>query len=364
MHPPVDIGHDSAFDILQLVKQGIVLTDEAGVILFCNRHIEAMFGYKQERTPGSPFGLFFMDEDVEILCRNVFKMIETDGEFSGEVLFKDVKGGPIFCWLTGSLYQREGGRFFIFSITNITEYKRLEREVLEEGRFARMGKIFDELAHHIRNPVVAIGGLARVLRRPDLDCTRVQRYLETIERETGRLERIVARIMEFGHVVAPHFAWERIGSLMLAWEALALETFAGRPIRFLPLVPSPVAADTGIYTDKRLLVRILIVLLENACEALFRPEDTVAVTVAVEDGQILLAVRDTGMGVPLADQAYVFDPFFTNKPSHIGLGLTIAASIARELGGGLTLASQPGDGATFTFRCPVERRRAFRVRPL
>jgi len=354
---------DKAFDILRLVRQGIILTDESRRIVFLNGRAEEMFGWTAAELVGEPLSVLFMEDDVEILFENIFMITDRDGEFSGETLLKGRKERRRFCWLSSSLYKTEDSKLFIFSIHDISEYKKMEKEFLESDRFTRMGKIFEQLAHHIRNPVVSIGGFARVLRKSSATPEKQQRYLETIEKETARLERIVARIMEFGHVDEPRYSWGLIGTLIHSWEAMAGELIRDKRIRFQPFV-DPDIVDIGIFTDKDMLLGALMHLLENGIEALKDEEDTVLVSVQVSRGDLIVKIEDSGVGIPLSDQMYVFDPFFTTKSTRVGLGLTIANSVIRELGGRIEVESKPGVGSTFTVFCPLERRSEIRTRLL
>jgi len=352
----------NACDILRLIKEAIIFTDREKKILFMNRHAEEIFGWPAEEMVGSSFSRFFLPDDVEILLPNIFAQTEQEGEFGGEVLLGDSRGRRLFCWLSGSIYQAEQSELFIFGIHDISEYKRLERECLEADRFARMGKIFDELAHHVRNPVVAIGGFARLLGKAKLDSSKSKWYLETLEKETARLERIISRIMEFSRVVEPQYAWERIATIMHGWEAKAQERFGDGRLSFRPLADE--ACETGLLTDRDLLIKSLMRILENAMEAIVNESDRVIVSAAVKKGALRFTVADSGTGIPIAEQLHIFDPFYTTKPARVGLGLTIAASVISELGGKIRMKSKPGVGSTFVVSCPLERRRAIRVRRL
>ena len=75
-----------------------------------------------------------------------------------------------------------------------------------------------------------------------------------------------------------------------------------------------------------------------------------------EAGRVRIDVADTGSGIPAAILERIFEPYFTTKPEGVGtgLGLNVARDIARAHGGEITVASTPGEGATFTVRLPLE----------
>ena len=100
-------------------------------------------------------------------------------------------------------------------------------------------------------------------------------------------------------------------------------------------------------------------LLMNALEATSDdPSNLRQVQVRAEsadDGSIEIKVRDTGAGMPM-QTAHVFDPFYTTKPSGMGMGLSIARSIVEAHGGTIHAANNPGGGATVGFRLPLASR--------
>ncbi|MBI4458463.1 MAG: ATP-binding protein, partial [Acidobacteria bacterium] len=74
---------------------------------------------------------------------------------------------------------------------------------------------------------------------------------------------------------------------------------------------------------------------------------------AVKDGSVVLEVTDTGAGIPEHDQRRIFDPNYTTKSGHVGLGLPLVRVLVRQMEGEITVASRPGKGATFSLTFPV-----------
>jgi signal transduction histidine kinase len=111
----------------------------------------------------------------------------------------------------------------------------------------------------------------------------------------------------------------------------------------------------GSPRDLGLLVRNLV---ENAVQYT-RPGGSVAVSVETEDGHAVLQVRDTGIGIPLREQARVFERFYrvdrarSRETGGTGLGLSIVKHVAENHGGRVSLRSELGRGSTFTVRLPL-----------
>jgi two-component system NtrC family sensor kinase len=95
--------------------------------------------------------------------------------------------------------------------------------------------------------------------------------------------------------------------------------------------------------------------VNNAIDAIGQRGGEVTVTTGLQDGQVMISVRDTGQGIPRANLARIFDPFFTTKPvgQGTGLGLSICYGIVDKLGGRITVDSEVDRGTTFTVNLPT-----------
>ena len=111
-----------------------------------------------------------------------------------------------------------------------------------------------------------------------------------------------------------------------------------------------------VMADAHRLDQVLVNLFGNAIDAMANaPERRLAVTVAEQDGRVLIRVRDTGTGISEAASPHLFEPFFTTKQAGkgLGLGLVISAAIVGEFGGTLKAGNVPGGGAQFIIDLPA-----------
>jgi signal transduction histidine kinase len=119
----------------------------------------------------------------------------------------------------------------------------------------------------------------------------------------------------------------------------------------------------SVRTDRQKVKQIVLNLLSNALK--FTPAGSVTISAAFDarSRAIAIAVRDTGTGIPFESQAKIFEDFrqLDNSPTRgyggTGLGLSICRRLAQMLGGSIELASQVGEGSTFTLRLPLVARR-------
>src|SRR6185503_12837039 len=112
-----------------------------------------------------------------------------------------------------------------------------------------------------------------------------------------------------------------------------------------------------VRADRRLLERAVVNLVENALQAVGeRGRITVTVRDRVEDGQVEVEVLDSGPGVPPEARSRIFEPFFSTKTSGSGLGLALVKKIAEDHGGGVHVASSPGQPTRAALWLPAAPR--------
>jgi C4-dicarboxylate-specific signal transduction histidine kinase len=127
-------------------------------------------------------------------------------------------------------------------------------------------------------------------------------------------------------------------------------------LRQITVATSLAESDPVVMGSEIQLEQVFINLLTNARDALAEaPHKLISITSQVEGERVVLAVRDTGEGVPAEFEQRIFDPFFTTKEvgKGTGLGLSITYGIIQEHGGAITLENHPGHGATFRIELPL-----------
>jgi signal transduction histidine kinase len=220
-------------------------------------------------------------------------------------------------------------------------------------RLAQLGTLLAGFAHEIRNPLSTIGlNLQLVLeefRDPEsARDKRTQKRLVTVEAEVRRLQKILEEFLSFARAPEP-----KLGPVDLNARVQALCEFQlpemkehGVSLRFYP------GADVGLVTaDWDHLQAAVVNLLRNALDAT-KAGGEILVSTLREGVHVLLRVTDTGAGIPADVQPHVFEPYFSTKKTGTGLGLPTVRRVIEELGGSLTMESEPGKGTQFTLRLP------------
>jgi two-component system sensor histidine kinase MtrB len=216
-----------------------------------------------------------------------------------------------------------------------------------------------DVSHELRTPLTTVRMAADLLHEKRRSLTPDEaRAVELLQNQLDRFEALLADLLETSR--------QDSGSVQLDYDEVDLRMLAENVVASL----QPLAAEMGCAVqlvgadsllarcDAPRVERILGNLLSNALEhGEGRP---VLVEVSREDGQALLAVTDQGIGLSQEELASVFTRFWRADPSRVrrvggtGLGLSIALGDARAHGGTLTAQGEPGHGATFTLRLPLE----------
>jgi signal transduction histidine kinase len=236
----------------------------------------------------------------------------------------------------------------------IEEKVGLERELDERERLALVGQMAASISHNLKNPLGSMKTVLQVqLENPALP-EGARRDLAMVLGELDRLIVKLTQLLRYAKpAVRPGAAPQRVEASAAAEQVVSLlrheaERRDGR------LYLEDQSGGAVIPGSEESLADILSNLVVNAIEVMPKG-GSVEVKVSREGSQLLIQVTDDGPGIPPANLARLFKPFFTTKPSGTGLGLAIVERRAFELGGSVTCESPVanGRGARFRVRLPI-----------
>ena len=267
----------------------------------------------------------------------------------GETLTSGIAG--VVVGLLVSREQRQRARLERTSkelaIVNEKLRENLERLAKAERMYA-VAQLSASLAHEIRNPLASISGAAGILRRGHANAQNTEECLQIIEKESNRLNKLLANFLNFARPRAPRFQQTDLRAVISATIALARHSGQADGIEFRP------RCDTSlpeVQCDPEQMKQVLLNLVMNAVHA--TGTGVIDLEACTRDGLAIIAVRDQGSGVPKEQEKHMFEPFFTTKANGTGLGLAIAAQIVEQHGGKLEAQNSPGRGLTMVLELPV-----------
>src|SRR6185312_9124685 len=248
------------------------------------------------------------------------------------------------------------------------ENARLFREIEEKSRQLEIAnkhksEFLANMSHELRTPLNAIIGFSEVLLERlfgDLN-DKQDDYLKDIHSSGKHLLSLINDILDLSKIEAGRMDLDASTFNVALALSNAMTLVRERAQRHGIDLRQEVDPELGdIVADERKFKQILLNLLSNAVK--FTPDGgRIDVSARVYDGQAVIAVRDTGIGIAAADQAVVFEEFrqvgsdYTQKHEGTGLGLALTRKFVELHGGKIRVDSEPGKGSTFTFTIPLQR---------
>lgn len=237
----------------------------------------------------------------------------------------------------------------ILLIHDISQAQKLKEELERSQRLAAMGEMAASLAHQLRTPLAAAMLYTANLGQPEMADAARSKFSHKATAQLQRLERLIQDVLLFargesiGRDTMP--ASELLGDVAQTMEGLMRE----HGIEFDTVDACGSAILIG---SRKAIFGALVNLLENALQAT-PAGGKICLSGKIAGDFVRFEVCDSGPGVPQDKQDRIFEPFYTTKGQGTGLGLAIAQGVARAHGGGITLKSPLGQGATFAMSLPL-----------
>jgi ammonium transporter len=355
----------------------VYLRDLNGRFILVNREYEEFWGLRQDEIRGKT--LFETEAMSEVDGRpEVDARVDRDVLAAGEPSRREahvVREGKehVLADVRFPVLDGSGRSVAVAGIDiDITAQKRNEAELAELLRRVEMARdsameagtaktrFLANISHELRTPLNAIIGFTRLVSRnaealPEKQVDNLSKILVSAEDLLGLIDEILdlSRI-EAGEVSVDTSEVQIADVLREVVDSL-------EPLVNRPRVKLAVRAEPGlprVVTDRDKIKQILLNLVSNAIK--YTDDGSIAVGAEAADGRLLVAVSDTGVGIPEEELGSIFDEFHradsveARPRSGTGLGLTISRRLARTLGGDVSVESQPGVGSTFTLELPLD----------
>jgi two-component system NtrC family sensor kinase len=245
------------------------------------------------------------------------------------------------------------------------ELQATQAQLVQSAKMASLGELVAGIAHEINNPLAfalshldtaqrTLGPLEAALNPAASPAARHWEKLNSRLAEMtiglARIRDLVVKLRTFSRIDGD----ERGAASMKECVESVITILAHRSKDRVKIVQNIGEPDT-IECYPGLLNQALMNLIANSIDAIEGP-GTVTISSAAQGSRYLIAVSDTGPGIPPAVRQRIFEPFFTTKPvgSGTGLGLSITYSIVQKHGGTISVDCPPGGGTTMTINLPLE----------
>ena len=236
--------------------------------------------------------------------------------------------------------------------SHMEEVKALEIEVLHRERLSALGNLAATVAHEIRNPLNAISmGLQRlkVEFQPTDDQEQYSRVTELMLGEVHRLNSIVEQFLSLARPLEIKPEALRVQDVLNELATLVAGEAQQSKVQIRVVAPLTLPP---LKADREYLRQTLLNLILNGLQAM--PEGgTLTLEAKTSNGNFLISVTDTGIGIAPENRTRIFEPYFTTKAKGAGLGLAIARRIIETHGGKITVTHEAGGGCRFLISLPI-----------
>jgi len=247
-------------------------------------------------------------------------------------------------------------------IDQLTEVDRekeiMDRQIVETGKLASVGRLAAGTAHEINNPVAIMvqeaGWVEDLLKKEEFqkgkNLQEIHRALEQINIQGKRCKEITHKLLSFARKADSQIQNVQINAMIeevvsisskASYTGISINTYLDQTI--------PI-----IYGSQTEIQQVLMNLINNSLYALKKGGGKIDITTRLEEKNVLVTVEDNGPGIPKANLDGIFDPFFTTKPvgEGNGLGLSICFGIMQRMGGQIEVYSTINEGTRFDIRFP------------
>ncbi|WP_126455277.1 PAS domain S-box protein [Sulfuriflexus mobilis] len=374
------IDEKELIEIFNYMVEGIITINDRGKILIFNHSAETMFGYDSSEVIGSNINILMPEPQRSNHDNYLKNYIETGIAHIigiGRKVTAVKKNGekfPIHLSVTEYPSKKEGERWFIGSLLDISQQVKQEEQLRRSMKMDALGKLTGGISHDYNNMLGIIIGYSEILSRILKDEPKPLEYVETIRHAAQRGSDLTRKLLSFSSDKPFSSEVVIINDLLNDDYKMLKKTLTANIQLTLKLEKDlwPVLVDKGCLEDAILNMSI------NAMHAM--PEGgkldfaTSNAEIGPIDAQVLnidsgeyvkLAICDTGIGMNEEILSHVFDPFYTTKNEKgTGLGLSQVYGFVNNAGGTIRVYSEPGKGSCFSIYFPKYVERTDNIKPI
>ncbi|HSB33494.1 MAG TPA: ATP-binding protein [Nitrospirota bacterium] len=331
-------------NILQCVTSGVMTFDAECRLTTINRAAEETLSLGKDDVTGKTCLELFGNNEISRAVRNTLEGHVPSARMEDRL---ERSGGGL--WLgfnTAVLADRQNEVIgVILSFTDLTEVKRLQAQMELRERLTALGEMSAGIAHELRNPMAVISGYLNLLSKKTDQAG--QEVTRKIAEEISGMNRIIGDLLTFARPASLNRARVNVKELLEGCLASARQAVAPDQ----PFETKVRIEEIEASVDEVLMRQAFTNLIQNALEAM-PGGGMVFLEAGVRNDELVVVIRDTGMGIPPAIVKKIFLPFYTTKDKGVGMGLALAHKVITSHGGRIEVESKEGRGTTFTVMLP------------
>lgn len=335
--------------IIQASPEGIVVTDQSGIIVDCNpaalRHYTS-----REQLVGKKLIELIAGKDRDMASVMFNKIAEAGTIRDLGYTLCGSKGREFPAAISASVIKDAGGIpvAYIAIVKDLTEQNEIQERLRKAERMAVIGETAAMVGHDLRNPLQGISGAAYVLRQSlgsKADAQTLE-MLAAIDNGLQYADKIVKELLDYSREIRLELSETDVKALV---DAVLLQVKIPENVT----VRNMTQATPKLLIDEAKTQRVFVNLTSNAIDAMPNGGE-LRISSTESNGAMEIKFADTGEGIPDTIMQNLWKPLRTTKSRGMGLGLAICKRILEAHGGSIEVESAPGKGTTFTIRLPIK----------
>lgn len=348
--------------VVNHVVDSIITIDDCGVVQSFNPAAERLFAYTSEEVIGQNVKIFMPEpyrSEHDDYIANYLRTGQAKIIGIGREVVGCRKDGSTFSMdLAVSEFRLGARRYFSGIVRDVTERKQAEEALKETAR--RKDEFLATLAHELRGPLAPLRNALELMKCSREDAAVTEQALSIMDRQMGQMVRLVDDLLDMSRIALnkPQLRKERVALASVVYRALETCRPLAESSRHEVIVTLP---PESIYLngDPLRLAQVVSNLLNNACKYT-KPGGRISVSAERQDDQVLVSVKDNGMGIPPDMLPRIFEMFtqvdqtLERSQGGLGIGLTLVKQFVEMHHGSVEALSEgPGRGSEFVICLPI-----------
>ncbi len=327
-------------NIIHSISSGLITTGLDGHITLVNAAAQRLLERNSADLMGTPIQQLFLDALPNVESQHPYAEVRCDATTKFRRTFR--------VRVSALTVPESAEQGFVYALDDLTDIRRLEREVRMQDRLAAVGRLAAAIAHEIRNPLTSIAGSVGMLSGvPEMN-EEHRRLLNIVTRESQRLNGIITDFLAYSRT--KQYRFDKTELIQLVEDTLTLMDHRMAAEKTgIAIVRRFAVSQAHVLADGDKIKQVFWNICENAVRAMKGGGTlTVAVESLGDDWQV--AFTDTGTGMTPQQIEKIFEPFQSNFEGGTGLGLALVYQIVQAHEGKVWARSKPGQGTTFVLR--------------
>ncbi len=340
------------WDFLDNLNDAIIVFDKDKHVKHVNKMARVLFGIEANNDMRK----ILKEDDREVFLGNVLQLSDKGETYSNFMRFLDKDRDLLFSWLKVFKWKDD----YVFEIFDLTPVENRAEGITDSSYIKILKYMSVGISHSIRNPIMSAGGmLGRVKSKiKDIgseDSEKLIKYIEIVEKSLYRIISIIANIEVVSNSLPVKLERVNVGdvveSVVKRYENSAEFSISKK--------------DAYVYADRMHVGFVVEEIIKNALDATAEQDNAkIDIRISEEGRYVVIDIVDNGRGIDKETLSLATIPFYSTKPSNMGVGLSLAKFIIEGYHGKISIESKEGEGSKVTIAIPSEKRSKMRIERL